>query len=232
MLWPPAVAIRVPPKRDVPQQTPQRASPQARHGEPALLNTRACARLRSHQQHPPDDSAEAEAEASTTPALPITARAQTRTNERTEGKNKGVPRRRNCAKRRTDTQPQTDLRIQTRAETKEILIPRPRKHRAPARTDDPTRRRPRREIDRRTRPDRPPDRETDRPAQSELTSPLGASAARSSWPAHPNSGPASASKAAETAVGHLGRLTGMPAARGVAKAALRGGSDRQRSCNE
>ena len=123
MLWPPAVAIRVPPKRDVPQQTPQRASPQARHGEPALLNTRACARLRSHQQHPPDDPAEAEAEteASTTPALPITARAQTRTNERTEGKNKGVPRRRNCAKRRTDTQPQTDLRTQTRAETK-ILI--------------------------------------------------------------------------------------------------------------
>ena len=120
MLWPPAVAIRVPPKRDVPQQTPQRASPQARHGEPALLNTRACARLRSHQQHPPDDPAEAEAEteASTTPALPITARAQTRTNERTEGKNKGVPRRRNCAKRRTDTQPQTDLRTQKRAETK------------------------------------------------------------------------------------------------------------------
>ena len=72
MLWPPAVAIRVPPKRDVPQQTPQRASPQARHGEPALVNTRACARLRSHQQHPPDDPAEAEAEteASTTPALP------------------------------------------------------------------------------------------------------------------------------------------------------------------
>ena len=115
---------------------------------------------------------------------------------------------------------------------KKILIPRPRKHRAPARTDDPTRRRPRREIDRRTRPDRPPDRETDRPTQSELTSPLGASAARSSWPAHPNSGPASASKAAETAVGHLGRRTGMPAARGAAKAALRGGSDRQRSCNE
>ena len=104
----------------MPQQTPQRASPQARHGEPALLNTRACARLRSHQQHPPDDPAEAEAEteASTTPALPITARAQTRTNERTEGKNKGVHRRRNCAKRRTDTQPQTDLRTQTRAETK------------------------------------------------------------------------------------------------------------------
>ena len=109
MLRPPAVAIRVPPKRDMPQQTPQRASPQARHGEPALLNTRACARLRSHQQHPPDDPAEAEAEteASTTPALPITARAQTRTNERTEGKNKGVHRRRNCAKRRTGTLPQT-----------------------------------------------------------------------------------------------------------------------------
>ena len=121
MLRPPAVAIRVPPKRDMPQQTPQRASPQARHGEPALVNTRACARLRSHQQHPPPDDpaeAEAETEASTTPALPITARAQTRTNERTEGKNKGVPRRRNCAKRRTDTQPQTDLRTQTRAETK------------------------------------------------------------------------------------------------------------------
>ena len=34
-----------------------------------------------------------------------------------------------------------------------ILIPRPRKHRAPARTDDPTRHRPRREIDRPTRLD-------------------------------------------------------------------------------
>ena len=55
---------------------------------------------------------------STTPALPITTRAQTRTNERAEGKNKGVPRRRNCAKRRIDTQPQTDLRTQTRPETK------------------------------------------------------------------------------------------------------------------
>ena len=64
--------------------------------------TAACAALQEHNSE--------RSRATTTPALPITARAETRkrTNEGAHGKNRGVARWRSRAIRHTQTQPQND----------------------------------------------------------------------------------------------------------------------------
>jgi hypothetical protein len=103
--------------------------------------------------------------------------------------------------------PQTDRETRSRDETSKIPVRGVPKPRAPDPEDEPRQSKPRREIRTSTRPDRPPDRETDRSTQSELTLPMGAAAGRSCSPAHPPLLLASASKAAETAVGRLGRRT-------------------------
>ena len=85
-----------------------------------------------------------------------------------------------------------DNQTQRSAETPRTRILGFRKPRAPIPAPDPRQSRPIRETEPSTRSDRQHDRQTHRPTEGNLTLPIGASAARSCWPAHPSSGLTSA----------------------------------------
>jgi len=85
-----------------------------------------------------------------------------------------------------------DNQTQRSAETPRTRIMGFRKPRAPIPAPDPRQSRPIRETEPSTRSDRQHDRQTHRPTEGNLTLPIGASAARSCWPAHPSSGLTSA----------------------------------------
>ena len=101
--------------------------------------------------------------------------------------------------------------------------------RAPARTDDPRRVRPRREINPLTRLDHQTHRGGRRTHPRRHLPRIAGRTAGSSSLAQLKSEPAPAATAAVAAAGRLGHHTGMPAARGAAKAASAAASGRQRS---